>query len=170
MYVLWLAGDRRCLMCLLGVSLRALNLGPTLFSLFCWPGVSHHQPATPAQLQRESFVASSLPWRIEIGSIDEGTENFFPPLSHGWCRKKIVPHTCLRRYWLWISVISTSVSISRVQPEPFEARGQEIELATEPEQHSGNQYVAQPLWLRKTFPVWATVAKFSPQKDSSEVF
>lgn len=34
-----------------------------------------------------------------MGSTDEVAENFFPPVSQGWYRKKIVPHICLRRYW-----------------------------------------------------------------------
>ena len=49
----------------------------------------------------------------------------FPPLSHGWGRKKIVPHICLRRSWIWICVVSTGAIISLGRHEPFEARGQE---------------------------------------------
>lgn len=92
----------------------------------------------PLGCKGESFVVFSLPWRIYISSIDEVAKNFFPPLPHGWCRKEIVPHICLRRYWFWNCVISTSPSLSLGWHEPFEAEGQETELGTEPEPNSGN--------------------------------
>lgn len=115
------------------------------FHWFCWPSVSHCQPEDPTGLQRGSFVAFSLPWRVYISSIDEVAENFFPPLSHGWCRKEIAPHICLRRYSFWNCVISTSPSISLGQHEPFEAERQEAELGTEPEPNSSHQDQLSPL-------------------------
>lgn len=45
----------------------------------------------PQGCKGESFVVFSLPWRIYISSIDEVAKNFFPPLPHGWCRKRLFP-------------------------------------------------------------------------------
>lgn len=91
-------------------------------------------------------------------------ENFFPPSSHEWCRKKIVPHICLGRYWFWICVISTAANISLGWPEPFEARGQETELPTEPEQNHGNQYMVSPLALRDKISSLGHSCQISPSK------
>lgn len=49
----------------------------------------------------------------------------FPPLSHGWCRKKIVPHTASGGPGFEFCVVSTGAIISLGRHEPFEARGQE---------------------------------------------
>lgn len=95
---------------------------------------------------------------------------FFPPFSHGWYRKKIVPHIYLGRYCFWICVVSTSVSISLGQHGPFEAGRKETELASEPEQNNGNQDVLSPLSWEKRSLVWVTVAQPSLKRESSHVF
>lgn len=83
MYVLWLACDRQCLLCLLGGPLWALNSCQTLFSLFCWLSVSHCQPVNPALLQRELLVASSY--------LRGFAENFLLLCSTGGVGKRLFP-------------------------------------------------------------------------------
>lgn len=104
------------------------------------------------------------------GSIGEVAANFFPPLPHRRRRKKIAPHICLRGYWFWNCVISTSASISLGQHDPLKPRERK-QLGTEPEPDSGDQSRHSPLFhLKESAPVLAAVANFSLKRESSHIF
>lgn len=147
MYVLWLACDRRCLMCVLGVSLWALNLCQTLFSLFCWPSVFHCRPIIPAQLQRESFVF--LQFTLEYLNWLHwwsGWE-FFLPHPMGDVEKRLFPAFVsggsgfeFMQFPLVHAVHWDGVNLLKL--------GDGQQLATEPEQNRRNQYTLSPLQLR----------------------
>lgn len=94
---------------------------------------------------------------------------FFPPLPHGRCRKKIAPHICLRGYWFWNCVISTSASISLGQHEPLKQRERK-QLGTEPEPDSGDQSRHNPLSIqRRALQFWLRLPTF-PLKENQVMF
>lgn len=93
----------------------------------------------------------------------------FPPLSHGWCRKKIVPTLPREVSWIWICVVSTGAIISLGRHEPFEARDRK-QLTTEPEQNSGNQCAISPLQLKRDFQFLPQLPNLSLERQPSHVF